>query len=73
MTNVMVFRSFIKRFGAETAARRWGSSVEKAKACTECGECEEKCPYQLPIRERMKEVVVIYDRILAGEYSEESA
>ncbi|MFQ6066853.1 MAG: aldo/keto reductase [bacterium] len=25
------------------------------EACTDCGECEEKCPYHLPIREMLKE------------------
>lgn len=25
------------------------------EACTECGECEEKCPYHLPIRKMLKE------------------
>ena len=32
------------------------ASLEKnAEDCTECGECEEKCPYELPIREMLKE------------------
>ncbi len=70
VTSVMVFRSFIRRFGPETAARRWGAVVEKARACTECGECEKKCPYELPIRERIKEIVSLYDSIRAGEYNE---
>ena len=26
-----------------------------ADACTECGECEEKCPQNIPIREQLKE------------------
>ena len=28
----------------------------KASACTQCGLCETRCPYDLPIRERMKQV-----------------
>ncbi len=28
---------------------------ENASACTECGECEEKCPQKIPIREQLKE------------------
>ncbi|NIA12587.1 MAG: 4Fe-4S dicluster domain-containing protein [Nitrospiraceae bacterium] len=27
-----------------------------ADACTECGECEEKCPQNIPIRQQLKEV-----------------
>ena len=67
---VMVFGSRVKRFGPEVAARRWGASLEKARACTECGQCEEKCPYDLPIRERLKEMLSTYESILAGTYVE---
>ena len=72
VTNVMVFRSFIKRFSPEVAARRFGVGIEKARECLDCGECEEKCPYQLPIRERMKEILAVYDSILAGTYSDDA-
>ncbi len=34
--------------------------MEKAANCTECGECEERCPYHLPIREIIAEQVKWY-------------
>jgi predicted aldo/keto reductase-like oxidoreductase len=33
----------------------------KASNCTECGECEEKCPQRTPIREMLKEVVKLFE------------
>ena len=32
-------------------------AVDKAASCTECGDCEEQCPYELPIREMLAEQV----------------
>lgn len=29
--------------------------MKKAEGCTDCGECESRCPYKLPIREIIKE------------------
>ena len=34
----------------------WGLTPEAAKACSLCGECEEKCTQHLPIRDRLKEI-----------------
>ncbi len=34
----------------------WWLKPETAAACTECGECEDKCTQHLPIIERMKEM-----------------
>ncbi|MCG2779086.1 MAG: 4Fe-4S dicluster domain-containing protein [Desulfobacterales bacterium] len=34
--------------------------VESAENCTECGECIEKCPYNLPIPDLLKENVALF-------------
>jgi len=42
--------------------------VESAENCIQCGECEEKCPYHLPIREMIVESIEFYER-MAAEYN----
>lgn len=37
------------------ATGRYRNMAVKADACLECGECEEKCPYGLPIRQMLAE------------------
>ncbi|HWR41846.1 aldo/keto reductase [Sporomusa sp.] len=45
------------RYDMKTAIpERYKGLKVKASECVECGECEARCPYNLPIRERMKKV-----------------
>ncbi len=53
--NVFVFAGYLERYNlADWAKDRYGSLAVKASACIECGECEARCPYHLPIREMLK-------------------
>jgi len=47
-----------------------GKAVESGKNCIQCGECEEKCPYKLPIREMIVENIAFYERVAAEHYAE---
>jgi predicted aldo/keto reductase-like oxidoreductase len=35
-------------------------NISRAEQCIECGQCEEKCPYRLPIREMLRESTLFY-------------
>lgn len=41
---------------AEWARQQYLSLATKAEKCEQCGECESRCPYQLPIREKLRRV-----------------
>lgn len=62
---MMTLESIWKRLPSERLTSGWvAEAVASAEGCIECGECEEKCPYQLPIREMMAENLALYERIL---------
>lgn len=57
ISGAFLFSGYLERYGlAGWAKDRYNSMPVKASACIDCGECEERCPYHLPIREMLKKV-----------------
>ena len=55
ISNVMNYPSFMKRMPPERVFSTVLEPVmEKVYDCQDCGECEERCPFKLPIRTIMK-------------------
>ncbi|MCK5212839.1 MAG: aldo/keto reductase [Dehalococcoidia bacterium] len=73
ISGVMSFPTMVKRMPLKNVVTGWISDLmEKATECTNCGLCEERCPYQLPIREMISENVANYQR-LKKEWQESGA
>jgi predicted aldo/keto reductase-like oxidoreductase len=57
-------KTIIKRFGPPAAESGWIKElIEKARNCTECGDCLPRCPYELPISDMIKENLAWYDHL----------
>ena len=54
ISSVFLFEGYLARYGLEGWAReRYATLDKKASACIQCGVCETRCPYELPIREML--------------------
>ena len=54
--NVFLFQGYLDRYGlGDWAKDRYHSMPVKASACIGCGACEKRWPYDLPIREMLKD------------------
>ncbi|MGD0854787.1 MAG: aldo/keto reductase [Dehalococcoidia bacterium] len=62
ISSVMTFPSFVARMPEEQLFGFWGALFEPAARCNKCGECEERCPYHLPIRDLMEEYYDLYEK-----------
>jgi predicted aldo/keto reductase-like oxidoreductase len=52
-----IFEAYLNRYQIpDWANDRYAKQSVKAGACVECGQCEEKCPYNLPIINMLKKV-----------------
>ena len=59
-------KSIIKRFGPNVQEIGWMKDlIEKARNCSECGDCLPRCPYQLPIPDMIKENLAWFDSLNA--------
>jgi predicted aldo/keto reductase-like oxidoreductase len=56
ISTIFLLDGYLTRYGLPNWAKERYRSLPVAGAeCTDCGACEEKCPYQLPIRQMLKE------------------
>ncbi len=52
---VFLMNGYFTRYGlADWAKERWETMPVKPEACIDCGACEPRCPYNLPMRELLK-------------------
>lgn len=55
--NNFLMANYLRKYDlAEWAKARYYAMPKTAKDCVECGTCEPRCPYNLPIREMLKKV-----------------
>jgi predicted aldo/keto reductase-like oxidoreductase len=58
---------FLKRMGwRPRTEERFADAIEKANSCIECGECEARCPYHLPIRQLLPERTISLTKLLGA-------
>ena len=57
ISGCFLFDGYLQRYGlADWAKSRYGTMEKKASDCIGCGACEDRCPYNLPIRQMLKQV-----------------
>lgn len=60
---MFLFEGYYTRYNLkEWALARYADLPVKASDCTECGLCESRCPYELPIRQMLKETAATLEK-----------
>ena len=63
ISGVLMFRAAAKRLAPENVKLWLGEAMQTVEQCIECGECEQKCPYQLPIADLLRENLTLYNTV----------
>ena len=60
---VFLMEGYYSRYDLkEWAAGRYNAMAKTAADCVECGACEDRCPYNLPIRQMLKKAVAVFGK-----------
>ena len=60
---LFILEGYYDRYGLQDWAQgRYDATPIKASACIDCGACEPRCPYNLPIREMLKRVAGKFEK-----------
>ena len=60
---MFLFEGYYTRYNLKDWAReRYSTLPVKASDCTQCGQCESRCPYDLPIREMLKQTAATMEK-----------
>lgn len=63
ISNVFVAEGYYSRYGLKSyGMSKYESSGAPASSCIDCGLCEERCPYHLPIRQMLKAAVAVFGK-----------
>ena len=64
---LMQMETLVKRFPAQRLGETWiADAVGSVENCVECGQCEEKCPYDLQIIEQIRRGAEVRNKALPG-------
>lgn len=65
ISSMFLFDLYYEKYGLKDwATDRYKSTEPKADACIKCGVCEERCPYDLKIRDKMDHVVETFKDVV---------
>ena len=62
ITTAMGYPLMASRMSPQTAVEFAREAMETVPLCEECGECEEKCPYDLPIMQMIREHHQLFEK-----------
>jgi uncharacterized protein len=62
----MIYPVIAHRMSPAKAAHFSARAMESVRNCIECGECVERCPYDLPIPEMIREHLAMFEEHLGG-------